>query len=364
MKIHTPHHVQVLSHKESAKGGWIEHLKDDDPHYVQQDFLPSQRQTHREIVDSFGSATPHSSSVLLQYAGDPEQKTQATPVLLVHGSKVDGEFFFHSGLTQAMKRQGMQVFSCTFAHNHDDNFVQAQQIGNALARIREITGSPQVDVVGHSKGCVAATVYATPEFRQDWMSDYQGDVRKLLLVGGPNGGLDYFHRHPITDFGANNWPMTWTKVDGKDCREFNLRSDGHWPGQAQMVAAWDNKYPVSDDPVAHATYYGGQTDQFEAEGIWMASQEGGNFIEQLNQTPLAKDVQVGLLAGDQATVPGFVNENAGPSDGIVLVDSALQAPKDAHVTMSELLHCNHMDLIKGKAAQEKICQFLRDDANQ
>jgi len=187
MKIHAPHRVQVLSHKDSVKGGWLEHLKDEDPHYVQQSFLPSQRQGHREIVDAFGSATPHSSSVLLQYAGDPEQKTQSTPVLLVHGSKVDGEFFHHSGLIQAMKRQGMQVFTCTFAHNHDNNFVQAQQVGNALARIRELTGARQVDVVGHSKGCIAATVYATPEFREDWMSDYQGDVRKLLLVGGPNG---------------------------------------------------------------------------------------------------------------------------------------------------------------------------------
>lgn len=68
--------------------------------------------------------------------------------------------------------------------------------------------------------------------------------------------------------------------------------------------------------------------------------------------------EVGPLAGNRPNVAGFKNETAGPSDGIILVDSAVQAPKDARVTSSQVLPCNHLELVLGAAAQQIIADFL------
>lgn len=337
--------------------GWIEHLHDSLPELGQRNFLPSQRHKTPEVVECFGSDSPSSGHFLLHYAGRPLQPVPGPPVLLVPGAKVDATFYHP--LAQALRLRGREVYSLTFSHNQDDNFVQAEQVAQALARIRRLSGSPQVDVVAHSKGCIVATVYATPGFRQPWMSPYAGDLRRLLLVGGPNGGLDYFHRHPNRDRGANNWPMVWRRwrEEGvwQDGSRWLLRGDGFWPGQAQMVARWDHRFPVNDC----LSYLGGKGEEFESDGIEAAIASGGNFIQKLSQTPLQGDIEVGLLAGSVADVPGFVNEDAGPSDGIILVESATQPPCGARVVLRRVLACNHLKLILGAEAQQVIDEFLR-----
>lgn len=195
------------------------------------------------------------------------------------------------------------------------------------------------------------------------MSNYAGDVRKLLLLGGPNGGIDYFLRHPVQDKGATNWPMAWNTVtlDGTttDTREYLMGPQGYWPGQGQLVARWDDRFPLPEwDASGRKTYYGGSTPQFQADGIQKAIESGDHFLEKLQATPLASDVEVGLLAGNHSDVPGFKNETVGPSDGIILLDSALTAPKDAQVKTSEVLPCNHLELVLGEQAQERLAQFL------
>jgi triacylglycerol lipase len=365
-----PHHpIRVVERRPGAEGGWIEHLRDDHPHFQQRQFLPSQQQQNPEVVAAFGSATPHSGSLLLHYAGDPPPNAShhPVPVLLVHGAKVDGTFFFRpssqQGLAQNLRSQGFQVYALTFAHNQDDNYVQAQQVANGVTRVRALSGAAAVDLVGHSKGCIPATVYATPTFRQPWMSAYAGDVRRLLLLGGPNGGIDYFFRHPFQDLGASNWPMVWTRLTREgaelECSPFGLGLAGYWPGQTQLVRRWDQRYPLPQEDVnSRTSYYGGSTERFRADGIEKAIQEGDHFMERLLATPLASHVQVGLLAGNQANVAGFRNETDGPSDGIILVDSALQAPKDATVTFSQVLPCNHLELVLGSPAQKRVAAFL------
>lgn len=345
--------VGLLSRKDTGQGSWIEHLQDSDPHLGQRAFLPSQQQKAPIIVECFTSPTPSSSSFLLHYAGPANGSGQNFPVVIVPGAKVDATFY--QTLAQTLKAQGHSVYTLTFAHNQDDNYVQAQQLANAIARVRQLTGAAQVDLVAHSKGCIVATVYATPEFRQDWMTPYQGDVRRLLLVGGPNGGIDYFHRHPFEDQGASNWPMVWNRLDGKDCSQYQLNLDGFWPGQAQLVARWDQRYPPQDK----LSYYGGSGPRFEAEGIEAALEAGENFMARLNQTPVSPEIQVGLLAGNLADVPGFRNEMDGASDGIILLDSALRPPCQARVTRKTVLPCNHIQLILGSAAQTQIAEFLR-----
>lgn len=345
--------VGRLSRKDGVQGAWVEHLQDSDPHLGQRAFLPSQQQKNGLVIECFTTTTPPSSSLLLHYAGPPTTPVQAPPVVLVPGAKVDATFY--QTLAQHLRADGRQVYTLTFAHNQDDNYVQAQQLANAVTRVRQLSGAAQVDLVAHSKGCVVATVYCTPEFRKDWMTAYGADVRRLLLVGGPNGGIDYFHRHPFEDQGASNWPMVWKQMDGKDCSNFQMTLDGFWPGQAQLVARWDRRYPPQDK----LSYYGGSNDRFEAEGIDVAMEAGENFMERLGQAPLAENIQVGLLAGNVADIPGFRNEKDGASDGIILLDSALRAPCQAKVTRKTVLPCNHIQLILGTEAQAQIAEFLR-----
>lgn len=345
--------VACLSRKDSGQGGWIEHLQDSDSHLGQRQFLPSQQQKTPMVVECFATATPASSSLLLHYAGAPAAAEAKPPVVIVPGAKVDATFY--QTLAQNLKGQGRHVYTLTFAHNQDDNFVQAQQLANAIARVRQLSGADAVDLVAHSKGCVVATVYCTPEFRRDWMTAYQGDVRRLLLIGGPNGGIDYFHRHPFEDLGASNWPMVWKRLDGKDCSPYQMDLSGYWPGQAQLVARWDSRYPPQDK----VSYYGGSGERFEAEGIETALEAGENFMARLNETPIAPAVQVGLLAGNVADVPGFRNEKDGASDGIILLDSALRSPWQARVIKKTVLPCNHIQLILGTEAQAQISEFLR-----
>ena len=345
--------VACLSRKDTGEGSWVEHLQDSDPHLGQRAFLPSQQQKNGLVVECFTTPTPPSSSLLLHYAGPPPAPARETPVLIVSGAKVDATFY--QPLAQILKAQGLQVYTLTFAHNQDDNYVQAQQLANAVARVRQLSGAAKVDLVAHSKGCVVATVYCTPEFRRDWMIPYGNDVRRMLLVGGPNGGIDYFYRHPFEDQGASNWPMVWKQMDGKDCSAFQMTLEGYWPGQAQMVARWDRRYPPKDK----LSYYGGQSERFEADGIDAALEAGDNFMARLAETPLAPDVQVGLLAGNVADVPGFRNEKDGASDGIILLDSALRAPYRARVVKKTVLPCNHIQLILGGEAQNQIAEFLR-----
>lgn len=345
--------VAAVARKETGAGTWIEHLQDSDPHLGQRPFLPSQEQKASVVVECFTTTRPASSSLLLHYAGPPPTPDARPPVVIVPGAKVDATFY--QSLAQTLKTQGREVYSLTFAHNQDDNYVQAQQLANAVARVRQLTGAAQVDLVAHSKGCVVATVYCTPEFRREWMTAYQGDVRRLLLVGGPNGGIDYFHRHPFEDKGASNWPMVWKRLDGQDCSQYQMDLAGYWPGQTQLVARWDRRYPPQDK----LSYYGGSGERFEAEGIEAALEAGENFMARLQETPIAPAIQVGLLAGNVADVPGFRNEKDGASDGIILLDSALRAPYQARVAKKTVLSCNHIQLILGSEAQAQICEFLR-----
>ncbi len=345
--------VACLSRKGTGQGGWIEQLQDSDPHLGQRLFLPSQEQKTPVVAECFGTSRPPSSSLLLHYSGPPAGAESTPPVVIVPGAKVDATFY--QTLAQALKTQGRHVYTLTFAHNQDDNFVQAQQLANAIARVRQLSGAAQVDLVAHSKGCVVATVYCTPEFRREWMTAYQGDVRRLLLVGGPNGGIDYFHRHPFEDQGASNWPMVWNRVEGKDCSQYQMDLSGYWPGQAQLVARWDGRYPPQDK----ISYYGGSAERFEADGIDTALEAGEHFMARLNETPIAPAIQVGLLAGNVADVPGFRNEKDGASDGIILLDSALQPPCQAQVVKKTVLPCNHIQLILGSQAQAHISEFLR-----
>lgn len=78
--------------------------------------------------------------------------------------------------------------------------------------------------------------------------------------------------------------------------------------------------------------------------------------------PLPPQVPIGLLAGASPTIPGVLNESCGPNDGIIFVESALEAPPSARVVGMETLPLQHKALIAEPGAQAAIVSMLA--ANQ
>lgn len=384
MKVtaHTPRPTyRVLERHQSSKWEFTERLHDDDDQFVQREFHPRQVQRSPEIVEAFGSATPHSGDLLLHYAGDPPEGVEKKPypVLLVHGANKTGEFWFdphedgsNDGLPQHLREQGHQVYAVTFANNQDDNFIWAEQVANAIDRIKELTGAEKIDLVGHSKGGMPSRMY-TSDVRQEWGTPYGEDVRRLVLVGAPNKGIDYGFRHPAANYALYkdsdepllNAPMSWEGIMAwglmRDTVDQSYSAEGkdYWPGQRQMLHRWDDEYRLPKmEPDWYTTYNGGRGFVSRSQGIDHYIEQGGNLIDRLESTPVDEDVEVALLAGDAANIPGILNEYTGPSDGLVFVNSALAMSEGTNVVARELKHLHHKDLVADEEGQQWIAEIL------
>lgn len=369
----------------SEKWDNTELIRDRDELFSQRNFHPRSKQHNAEVISAFGTDTPHSGDALLHYAGDPKPTGQAeVPVLLVHGANKDGYFFWDpsedgadKGLAQRLKEEGKPTFSLTFAHNQDDNFVWAEQIANAVARIKERTGSEKVDLVAHSKGGVAARIY-TSDVRKDGVEStpYQNDVRRLVLAGSPNKGVDYVFRHPTANFALLqesdnkmlNAPTSWEKQGVfpffRDVSEQGFSADGpdYYPGQRQLLADLSEEHGLAVTEQDWATtYYGGTGLMSKSKGIQHYIDQGGNLIEKLNDNPPNPDVEVAVLAGNRANIPGILNEYTGPSDGLVFVSSALEMPEGTNIVAQDVLPLHHKALISDESGQDWIAEALEND---
>ena len=378
------HHADVVKRVPFSLGAWTELLHDSDPHLKQQNFHPRAVHRNPEIVSAFGTATPPSSDVLLHYAGDPPPgvEKKPVPVLLVHGANKNGTFWWDphenekgKGLPQYLRDQGYQVYAVSFAHNQDDNFFWSQGIADSIDRIKNLTGSSQVDLMGHSKGGAAVRTYCS-DFREEWMTPYQGDVRKLFLLAAPNGGIDVSFRHSLSNYalysgGDNphlNAPMSWDKIMAygsmMDTHNVGFSKDGpdYWPGQRQLLARWDQKYPLPImEPDWYTTYYGGRGFMSESRGMEHYMHEGGDYMERLQASPIDPGIQVAVLAGNAPDIPGIVNEFTGPSDGLLFVESALQIPDSAPVVAESVMPFNHKSIVGEEKAYRWIENVLSKD---
>lgn len=342
---------------------------------------PNGRQNDPDAIAGFGTTQPDSRDVLLHYASHWERGT-GVPVLLVHGATADAACWVTpygkagQGLAPALDAMGRKVFAVTFAHRHGDNLLQAESLAMAIARIREVTGSRHVDVVAHSKGSVAARALASG-LSLPWMQGYAGDIRRLVLVGGPHLGIDYAYRHPLINYGVFhepkspylNAPMTWTRmlvmglwVD--TAHRTLLRTHGdYFPGQSQMLYRWDKAYALpSLEPDVRSTYYGGSGLVSASAGIDAAIAQGGHFIDRLREHPLDRAVELAVLAGNRANRLGMLNEQTGPSDGTVFVESAIATDDmtrgGAKLVARDVLPLNHAELIYDRKAQQWVHDVL------
>ncbi|MFI5529783.1 esterase/lipase family protein [Kitasatospora sp. NPDC051853] len=339
-------------------------------------------------VTYFGGVKRPSSARFLLYSASGWDGGAKSAVLLVHGANDNADRAWanpaesgncgaascpSTGLAQQLAAAGHRVFAIGFAHKHGDNLMQAQAVGDAIAVIRDRLGVAQVDLVSWSKGEVAARSWVS-SVRPSWGRAYPGDVRRLVTLGGPNGGLDYVYAHGWS-FSLATWPAcggtanapsphlwmtcygTYTSqpclgvlpVNGSDC----------FPGQRQLLARWDGRYGV--DQLTQdwwTTYYGGQGYYTSGQGI-QAAIDAGSLIAPLHAAGTPAAVPAYLLAGGSADLPGLLNENRGPSDGIVLTASALDTTGIRTVGGTKLFtDLNHLELGWAPAAATQVAAWL------
>jgi hypothetical protein len=374
--------------------GWagVERWLDSAPGFHQEAYPPDGRgdQDGERLRYFGGVAQPFSGRFLLYSAPGWDAQPGPTPVLLVHGANDNpdrawanpndlGGFGCGSvvcpdtGLMQALVSCGHRVFAIGFAHKQGDNLMQAQQVADAIAVIKARLGVHQVDVVGWSKGVMSARCYVSG-VGPAWGRGYGGDVRRLIFLGGPNGGYDYpfahgwAHNFSIhTECGGSvNAPSPHSAMHcGARLRwhpELSIDpADGHdnYPGQRQMLARWDSVFGVDRSQTDWwTTYHGGRGVYTVGRGIQSAIDDG-SLVGLLHANPVPPAVPTHLLAGGSPNVVGIVNENRGPSDGVVFVASALDARGITAVADTAIIAgANHLQLGWAGEVAEQVAAWL------
>lgn len=303
------------------------------------------------IATMFGEATPPSWSFLLHVAPGL-WAAHGTPILFVPGAGDNGSRGFITMATRFDIRQ-RPVFVMTFAHPHGDVFMQAEAIADAIARVREITGAAQVDLVSHSKGGIASAVYLSNVSGASWPNDayarvgthYRGDVRKAVFIATPLGGIDTTYRWPSSSFASLDAdaaisPSAWTAyypyttaswVGVTDLTDQDLLPDGedYFPGQRQLYARqddyplpgslpWLGAYALQTD--WYTTYEGGLGYYTSSEGIDAAVEAGGDLIAHLHTQGADPSIRLYLLAGENPVMPSATRDYLATAYGEAFAD--------------------------------------------
>lgn len=391
----------------------VERWRDTNPAFIQEDrFSLDQRasQTGQRLKFFASDPAPHSSLFLLYYAPGWDAPSKSTPILLAHGANdqadrawanpgESGDFGCGqsecptTGLMQDLSAAGYSVFAISHPHSQGDNYFWAAQIGDAIRVIRERTGAAQVDVIGWSKGVMSARMY-TSSLTQDWGTPYQNDVRKLLLLGGPNLGFDYIFRYGTAhdtgiyaDFmgkihapGPHDELLIFGQwVDRAEYAIFKSAKGDPYRGQLQMLARWDDIYPLTgtanNGAGAYAVFDSDSTYYGEAEVKGTISRgkgidvgvDQGSVIEAMVDAGIPETISTYLLCGDlnladnTKLIPGIPNEIAGPSDGIVFIDSCSAPDGVGNLAEVALLEdVNHLQLGWHAEAVATIVSWLGD----
>lgn len=339
--------VRTLTGSRAAPWDRIEAHVDAHPGMIQETFIRGVHQqdhTGTGIIDGFdGVTTPPSSQFLLHIAPLASKPTHPVPVLLVHGAGSNANHSFvglRPGGAKCLMRRlsdgGFSVFAVTFAHPHGDCFLQAEAVADAITRVKQLTGAPQVDIVCHSKGGVAARMY-TSGLRRPWATDFRGDVRRVMFLASPQLGIDFSFRHPTsaTFFfqligAAFSAPRDITPLTDPTGRKSIF--GGAFTGQLQMLNDWSKVHPPSlIEADWLVSYIGGWGFMGHYPGIAEAIDRGEHLIDRLESKGLDPRVEYSILCGsrrmfDTFTESGVIHdavpgEMDGPGDGLVFRES-------------------------------------------
>jgi pimeloyl-ACP methyl ester carboxylesterase len=399
--------VKEVEGRDASPWERIELLQDTDRNFVFEKFHYKSRRVHSITQKAFGTNMPHSNKFLLHFAPNWHKASKATPIILVHGAGDNatrgfahpwvfdikpGEEIKRPGIMQHLVKKGFAVFAITFSHPHGDNFYQAQQLANAIERIKQITGKDKVDVLCHSKGAMAVRIYASDlgahYKKYSWLTPFRKDIRKILFVASPLKGIDTAFRYyaynftvMLQDMAAPIGPsrMTWQGISAKTSEHNEL-----FPGQFQMLHNWvkdgisfSSQSATPDMNVSmFALYNGGMTTLLSSTGIDKAIQKAGNVIGSLCKKGVDPSVTCHILAGSKQTIDTVkffwfelpIGEFAAKSDGVLFLKSATYkqglTARGAKVKSVKILDSHHIGLTVSPEALDHISEvFSERDIN-
>lgn len=373
----------------SPSYGWskVERWHDSNPGFIPAQYPSDGRldQTGQRLTH-FGSARPDAGRFLLSYGPGWSTNPKTTPVLLVPGAYETADYAYAdpstspigcgastcptTGLMQSLAGAGYRVFGITFPHIVGNNYNHAEQIRDAIDIIKNNTGASKVDVVAWSMGTLSSRMYAS-SVKQSWGTGYGGDVRKLILIGGPQNGWDYTFRH-------GTWPAIssysecgggiiggtaaiWQNCYGilythPELTAYVTAAGDFFPGIRQMLKRWDSTYPVNlANPDAWTTYYGGTGYYGQSYGIDYAVSQG-SLINTMRGSSIPSTVSTYLLCGNTPDIPSWNNESDGPSDGTILLASCNDT--GAIGTLAGNATLNHIRLTWDSTATTQIRTWL------
>ena len=344
-------YVLEATYTSGIQNGWVrvERYRDTDTNIPAEAYPPDGRGNQEgQRLTFFGNVTqPTSNKFLLYHAPNWSTGAKATPVLLVHGANdnVDREFANpnetpqgcgqtscpSTGLMQYLDTRGYKVFAVNFAHKQGDNYIQAQIISTAISVIKAKLGVTKVDVVAWSKGAFPARMYVS-SVKPSWGRVYQNDVRKLVLIGNANKGIDYAWRHGAPGAiliypecgGTLNGPAAVTTYmcygvfyNHPELSYTGTGSNNTFPGQRQMLYRWDGTYGLDTATQDwYTVYHGGWGYTSYSPGIQAAINQG-SLVTTVRNAGIPSSLTTYLLCGGAANLPFVYNENTGPSDGLV-----------------------------------------------
>lgn len=369
----------------TARWERLELLEDTHEELKPEPSIPLVEHHDPEVRAAFKTGSPSSSFVLLHYAkGWKEAKAGLPPVILIHGAGMSSNHCFadhpieqpYEGLAARLTRAGRPVFALTFSHVHGDNFLQAEQLANVIARVRHVTKAAKVDLVAHSKGGMAARIYLSSAGPK-WATKFRQDVRRYVMLGTPNGGIDVSFAYP----NLNYWilehkspaPLSWTGAYyyGKWIdwtQEHIYGPQTPFPGQPQMVARYDERYgktTAAGQFDVETTYEGGRGAVSASLGIDLVIKQGGDCIARLRKKPIHKSVELAVLAGTHPWIMNLVGERRAPSDGLLLVASALETEPmtkaGAPLIRRSLRRLNHLQLVYDPRANDWVEETLAQE---
>lgn len=376
----------------SVSEGWakVERWYDSSPGFFTAQYPPDGRldQTGQRKTHFNGVARPDAGRYLLSYAPGWNTNPKPTPVLLVAGSYETADFAWANpasspigcgsitcpttGMMQSLSSAGYKVFAITFPHSVGNNYNHAEQIRDAIVNIKVATGALQVDVVAWSQGTLAARMYVSG-VRQSWGSAYFNDVRKMILIGGPNNGWDYTFRHgtypaiaSYTECGGSKIGGTaavWQSCFGTwyfhpELSPYVTTSGDFFPGIRQMLKRWDGIYPLNPaNPDAYTTYNGGLGAYGYSLGIDYAIGQG-SLTNTIGTSPVPTAVSTYLLCGNTPNIPYWNNELDGPSDGTILVASCTNTGGIGTLAGTATVPVNHLQLTWASQAVNQVKSWL------
>jgi hypothetical protein len=195
-------------------------------------------------------------------------------------------------------------------------------------------------------------------------------VSKLILLGNPSGGLDYTFAHG-TEGNPEIYPQCGGSLNGPSpsqsyvCfgilySEPNLSIDSsYFTGQRQMLARWDGTYGVDETQDDWYTTYNGGTGFISISNGIAYAVSHGSLVSTILQAGVPAAVPVYLLCGGSPTIPGFYNENRGPSDGVVFISSCEDTAGIAKVAATTLIAGdNHLMLGWEPSAEATVAGWL------